>query len=252
MSLSVLLVVPIREGANVQIAPDAGVLYLGTALQNKGFKVTMLDCSKEGLTFRDFKTFLESKHFDVVGFRCYSRDHNYVSHHLRIVRQVLPQALTLVGGPHPSALPEFVLDSMPALDFAWKAEAEEGLPQLLSYFREYGKEIPEADLQKIPGLVWRNTKTQTIVVNPPGFVTSNCAACINAGTSSVQPSTRSDEDGLTRNSCSRRCAPRSRPAIAIMWSGALKSANARATSSMRVGPMPPPIKSTIGKSSVIP
>ena len=52
MSLSVLLVVPIREGANVQIAPDAGVLYLGTALQNKGFKVTMLDCSKEGLTFR--------------------------------------------------------------------------------------------------------------------------------------------------------------------------------------------------------
>jgi len=169
MSLSVLLVVPIREGANVQIAPDAGVLYLGTALQNKGFNVTMLDCSKEGLTFRDFKTFLESKHFDVVGFRCYSRDHNYVSHHLRIVRQVLPQALTLVGGPHPSALPEFVLDSMPALDFAWKAEAEEGLPQLLSYFREYGKEIPEADLQKIPGLVWRNTKTQTIVVNPPGF-----------------------------------------------------------------------------------
>ncbi len=64
--------------------------------------------------------------------------------------------MTLVGGPHPSALPEFVLASMPTLDFSWKCEAEEGLPQLLSFYQEFGRAIPEELLETIPGLTWRS------------------------------------------------------------------------------------------------
>ncbi|MGH9341015.1 MAG: B12-binding domain-containing radical SAM protein [Acidobacteriota bacterium] len=169
MALSVLLVLPIREGNNYQISPDLGILYLGTVLQNHGFDVTLLDCPKEHFTFTDFKRFIQEKHFDAVGFRCYSRDHNYVNHHLNIVRQVNPQALTLVGGPHPSALGEFVLSSMPNLNFAWKAEAEEGFPQLLSLFEEYGQAIPEQQLQTIPGLVWKSKAEDRIITNAPSF-----------------------------------------------------------------------------------
>lgn len=169
MALKVLLALPIREGNNIQIAPDLGLLYLGTVLQNEGHEVTLLDCPKEHMTFQGFKSFLASKSFGVVGFRCYSRDHNYVNHHLKIVRQVHPQALTLVGGPHPSALPELVLDSMPNLDFAWKAEAEEGLPALLAHFQEQGRKIPENLLPAIPGLVWRSGESGTPIVNAPSY-----------------------------------------------------------------------------------
>ncbi|MDA2933720.1 B12-binding domain-containing radical SAM protein [Acidobacteria bacterium AH-259-D05] len=169
MALKILLVLPIREGDNFKIAPDLGLLYVGTVLRNKGFDVTLLDCPKEKFTFKDFKAFLREENYDVVGFRCYSRDHNYVNHHLNIVRQVNPSALTLTGGPHPSALPEFVLSSMPSLDFAWKAEAEEGLPELLSCFAEYGRDIPENLLEKVPGLAWRNEKAGQAVVNQPSF-----------------------------------------------------------------------------------
>ena len=127
MSLRILLVLPIREG-NFQVGPDVGILYLGTVLQNAGHQVTLLDCPKEKFGFTDFKDFVNVGNFDVVGFRCYSRDHNYVNHHVRIVKRLNPRILTLAGGPHPSALPEFVLSRMADLDFAWKAEAEEGLP----------------------------------------------------------------------------------------------------------------------------
>ena len=61
MGLKVLLVLPIREGHNVQIAPDLGILYVGTTLRNHGFDVTLLDCTKDKLTFRDFKSFLARK-----------------------------------------------------------------------------------------------------------------------------------------------------------------------------------------------
>ena len=81
MSLKVLLVLPIREG-NYQITPDCGILYLGTVLQNAGFRVTLLDCPKEQCTFSSFRQFVKEGDFDVVGFRCYSHNHNYVNRHL--------------------------------------------------------------------------------------------------------------------------------------------------------------------------
>jgi anaerobic magnesium-protoporphyrin IX monomethyl ester cyclase len=169
MTLRILLALPIREGNNIQIAPDLGIINLAAVLRSQGFEATLLDCPKNALTYRDFKSFLSANPFDVVGFRCYSRDHNYVKHHLKIVRQALPNALTLVGGPHSSALPEFVLNSMPDLDFAWKAEAEEGLPALLKLFETLGKKLPEERLAGIPGLVWRNETTGSTVVNAPSF-----------------------------------------------------------------------------------
>jgi anaerobic magnesium-protoporphyrin IX monomethyl ester cyclase len=168
MGLRILLVLPIREGDNFVVSPDLGILYLGTALRHQGFDVTLLDCPKLDFTFHDFKRFLEEGCFDVVGVRCFSRDHNYVEHHLKIARQVNPKVITLTGGPHPSALPEFVLESMPSLDFSWRSEAEEGLPQLLAFVQEYGREIPEALLAGVPGLSWRNQEGH-LISNAPAF-----------------------------------------------------------------------------------
>ena len=168
--MKVLLAMPIREGGNLQITPDLGVLCLGTALKAHGHQVTLLDCANEGMTFSAYRKYLESHSFDVVGFRCFSRDHNYVRHHLKILRQVDPNALTLVGGPHPSALPEFVFKTMhPDLDFAWRSEAEEGLPALLTLVEKHGRQIPEDLLTGISGLVWRSPRDGKINMNPAVF-----------------------------------------------------------------------------------
>src|SRR5580704_16937169 len=166
--LKVLLALPIREGS-FQVFPDMGILYLGSLLEKIGFQVTLLDCPKEKFDFNDFRAFVEEGNFDVVGFRCYSRDHNYVKHHCRIVKAVNPGILTLAGGPHPSALPEYVLENMDCLDYAFKAEAEEGLPMLLHLFQEHRMEIPEQHLGPVPGLVWHSEKEKRVVVNNTGF-----------------------------------------------------------------------------------
>jgi radical SAM superfamily enzyme YgiQ (UPF0313 family) len=138
-------------------------------LQKAGHNVVLLDCPKEKFTFTDFRTFVQEGDFDVVGFRCYSRDHNYVDHHASIVKRLKPKTLTLVGGPHPSALPEFVLTHMRDMDFAWQAEAEEGMPELLGLYTEYGLSIPEAALKTVPGLVWQSKSEERTLVNKNGF-----------------------------------------------------------------------------------
>ncbi len=170
MALKILLVQPIREGTSLQIMPDLGILYLGTALRAKGFDVTLLDCPKDGLTFAGYRKLLEEKRFDVVGVRCFSRDHNYVNHHLKIAKAVNPRTLTLTGGPHPSAVPEFVLKSMPALDFAWQGEAEESLATLLDLYKDQGLNLPPGELEKIPGLAWRDKDSGAIRLNPLMYI----------------------------------------------------------------------------------
>jgi len=166
--MKILFVLPIREG-DFQLFPDLGILYLGSLLKEQGYDVSMLDCPKEQLSFKKFKRYIQEGEFDVVGFRCFSRDHNYVDHHLKIVKQVSPKTLTLVGGPHPSALPEFVMNGMDGLDFAWKTEAEVGILDLLQLYKEYGLEIPEGRLKTVDGLVWKNSLEDRIVINQPGF-----------------------------------------------------------------------------------
>lgn len=167
--MKTLLVLPIREGNNYQVTPDCGLLYLGTALQKKGHNVTILDCPKEGFSFGQFRDFVREGSFEVVGFRCFSRDHNYVRHHLKIVKDLNPETLTLAGGPHPSALPEFVLSAMPQLDFAWQSEAEEGMPLLLELIAGKRSGLTAQELCSIPGLVWRDRNEERIRVNPTIF-----------------------------------------------------------------------------------
>ncbi len=170
MGLKILLVQPIREGTSLQVMPDLGILYLGTALRAKGYDVKLLDCPKEKMTFAGFRKLLEEKRYDVVGVRCFSRDHNYVNHHLKIAKAVNPDTLTLTGGPHPSAVPEFVLNSMPALDFAWQGEAEESLATLLDLYQDQGPRMPAGELEKIPGLAWRDAESNTVRLNPLMYV----------------------------------------------------------------------------------
>ena len=57
------------------------------------------------------------------------------------------------------------------------------------------------------------------VVNPPGFVTSNVAACINPATSSVHPSTRRETGGATRSRSNFRRTRASRPVTAMICIG---------------------------------
>jgi len=169
MALRVLLVLPIREGKNYQIAPDLGLLYLATALRSHGHDVVILDCPKDQVDFSAFARFVQESQWDVTGFRCYSRDHNYVRYHAEIVKSISPSTMTLVGGPHPSALPEFVLADMPHIDFAWQAEAEEGLPLLLQHLENQRTTLPPETLSSIPGLVWRDRSEGRIIRNPPSY-----------------------------------------------------------------------------------
>lgn len=75
------------------------------------------------------------------------------------VKKACPQASIVLGGHHPTTLPEMVIDH-PAVDFILRGEGEVGLPILARALRH------KAPLDQVPGLVYRSTGGALSVAHP--------------------------------------------------------------------------------------
>jgi radical SAM superfamily enzyme YgiQ (UPF0313 family) len=161
--MKVLLLKPYNRSDHIQ--PSLGLGYLATAIRDK-HEVTILDGIKRGMTIKKLKEYLADYQPDVFGCQCYTFDLDYVTKAMTVVKRQDPKVITIIGGPHPSALPHETMSRLgDSLDFAMVGEAEKGLPMLLEVLSSKNNPIT---LDAIPGLVWRD-KGQ-IRVNPQVFI----------------------------------------------------------------------------------
>lgn len=160
----VLLVKPVTpQNLILNVVPPIGLGYLATALRKAGFKqVAILDCLKENLDFVAFNKRIKSYNPDIVGFQVFSHDLSSLEISLKIIKKINPKIITLAGGPHPSGFPQQTLETLPLLDYAFKGEAEVGLPLLIRKLS-----VKKGNLFRIPGLIYRQGRK--IVVNPQIF-----------------------------------------------------------------------------------
>jgi anaerobic magnesium-protoporphyrin IX monomethyl ester cyclase len=165
-NMKILLVRPFNK-ESFTVVPPLGLGYLATSLRKTGFKVKILDCVKEKITSEVFNQILKKERPDLVGITVFSSDLVITKEYLEKVKTFNKKIITVIGGPHPSAMPKECFDYyQDILDFAFIGEAELGFPELVKDLAE--KRHPEArNLKKIPGLVWKqNTK---VIVNKPKF-----------------------------------------------------------------------------------
>lgn len=78
------------------------------------------------------------------------------------IKKACPDAHIVMGGHHPTALPEAVMAD-PSVDFVLRGDGEIGMPLLAQALQKGGS------LNQIPGLVWRRDE-QTVVVDEPAVV----------------------------------------------------------------------------------
>jgi radical SAM superfamily enzyme YgiQ (UPF0313 family) len=148
-----------------EIVPPIGLAYLAEAVRRAGHEAVVVDALRERLGEEALASRLRSLRPGVVGVLLFTKDLRAVRSLLRRVRAELPGTRTVVGGPHPSAVPgetmEFFGD---ALDFAFAGEAETGLPALLRLLEEGdgGK-----GYSSVPGLAYRDAGA--VRTSPPVF-----------------------------------------------------------------------------------
>lgn len=146
--MKVLLVQP--NNRSYVIMPNLGLGYLAAVLRNAGHEVGILNCLLDRLSAQDFRRRVADQAPDIIGFQLFSYDLNAIRPYLCAARDVRQDAVLVAGGPHPSGDPAGTLHALTELDYAFKGEAETGLPLLLR--RLCGDPIGFDD---IPGLVYR-------------------------------------------------------------------------------------------------
>lgn len=161
--LKVLLIRPYSEAD--ELIPPFGLGYLATAIREK-HDVEILDGIKEKLTLEEFKRILKTGEYDVVGIQIFTLHVFKAKDYIRVIKEILPEAKIILGGPHPSCSPLDIFELFPDIDWAFKGEAEIGLAKLLDLIIE-DKVNPE-HLLEVPGLIWRNK--QQAVVNQQIFI----------------------------------------------------------------------------------
>ena len=163
--MKILFVVPISQ-EKFNCTPDIGQGYLASYARAAGHEVQLLDCMLERYGYGDFEQYVRGYQPHVIGIKTYSCDIDSVREMLRLVRNVSPRTVTVIGGPHPSCeLPDRLFTEFPDLDYAFAGEADLGFVPFLKRIEAGG-----ADMSDIPGLVWKDTDG-VVHPNPKAWAT---------------------------------------------------------------------------------
>jgi anaerobic magnesium-protoporphyrin IX monomethyl ester cyclase len=142
--------------------PPLGVASLAAQLHRRGIETRIFDCTFQ--TFRSVKKSLVEYQPDIVGLSSMILLSRNTFRFAELVRNHLPEALLVVGGPMPTLYPERYAGPF---DLVFKGEADLSFPDFCQdYFNQKigSNAISELDLAAYPGL-YRHSAD--LIVNNP-------------------------------------------------------------------------------------
>ncbi|HYN44751.1 MAG TPA: cobalamin-dependent protein [Candidatus Limnocylindrales bacterium] len=160
------------EKLRIGLVPPLGLAYIAAVLEKENYVVKILDCTAEGyfdeinyaqdkirygLTDESIKTKITEFSPDLVGVSCLFSNKSADLHNVcRIVKEVNKNVVIVVGGVHPTVLPERTLKDK-NIDFVILGEGEYTFRDIINTLNEDG------DLSKIDGIGYRKNKKITII-----------------------------------------------------------------------------------------
>ena len=126
-----------------------GLAYLAAVLEQAGYKVEILDAPALELTYEKLAGEIERRRPDVVGVTATTAVSPSALKTVRMVRERLPEALTVMGGPHITFLPMETMRAEPSIQVGVVGEGEYTLLELVETWKEGG------DLRKVKGIIYR-------------------------------------------------------------------------------------------------
>jgi len=145
--------------------PPLGLAYVGAALEEAGFQVEILDNYLLGIPIDEIKQIVKKKNPSVVGIACSSATYQRCVETANAVKEVVPSCKVVVGGPHPSFMPETMLQHKD-IDYVVLGEGESTIVELVNTIT---KEKNTSAINNIPGLAFR--QGERIVKNAQNYIT---------------------------------------------------------------------------------
>lgn len=141
--------------------PPLGIMYIASYMELKGFSCDVLDCLVEKYKLSDLRDYLKKNKYDLIGITCMTNSALDAYETAKIAREVLPDSLVVMGGVHPTALPEQTVIEAQESDLIIVGEGEQTFVDL-AICLEQGK-----DYHKVDGLAYWSKEEKKVKYTTP-------------------------------------------------------------------------------------
>jgi len=131
------------------ITPPVGLGYISSVLLEHNYDVSILDSQKESLNIEKSLRKIKEMRPDVLGISILTSNYGNAKEIVKRVKQSNPSTKIVLGGPHPTALPEASLKETGA-DFLIRGEGEYTFLKLIEFLDK-----GQGDLSSIENLCYR-------------------------------------------------------------------------------------------------
>jgi anaerobic magnesium-protoporphyrin IX monomethyl ester cyclase len=143
--------------------PSLGLLSLAAVAREKGFECGIIEASSLQLTLEECLEQVKSWHPHIVGITACTTAVVSAAEVAKRIKEWDKNIITIIGGPHITALPEETMESYPQFDIGVIGEGEETLLALL------GKIETGSSLDAIKGLIFQQN-SKVFITEPRSFI----------------------------------------------------------------------------------
>jgi len=127
-----------------------GLAYIAAMLEEDGHDVKALDAACFQIPPEESQKWIKKFNPDLVGIQAYTPGVNYAVEYADAVKKVVPNAKVMLGGPHPTFMPEQTLNYTKNIDFCIRGEGEYTSVHLVNALEK------GTSLKEVKGLSFRN------------------------------------------------------------------------------------------------
>jgi anaerobic magnesium-protoporphyrin IX monomethyl ester cyclase len=108
-----------------------GLGYLAAVLEKNQYDVDVIDCQVLQLSYEGFRSEIGKRRPNIVGLTATTLTYNSALKLAKIAKEVIPDCLIFIGGPHVTFWDDNALEECPALDVIIRREGEYTLLELV-------------------------------------------------------------------------------------------------------------------------
>jgi anaerobic magnesium-protoporphyrin IX monomethyl ester cyclase len=146
--------------------PPLGLAYVASALEKGGFEVDIIDNYLLNKPIDHVKREIKRLTPEIVGIGCSSNTYQRCIETAKAVKEVLPSCKIVAGGPHPSFMPDSMLQH-PEIDYVVMGEGERAIVELATHI---AKGEDDLDIATISGIAFRHQ--EKIIKTAQNFISN--------------------------------------------------------------------------------
>ena len=147
---------PMRKAAGTYF--PLGLGYISSYVKKHGYDVSFFDPNVQDISVEDIVAFINREKPALVGISFMTPQFYAAKKMADAIKEKTPEVPIVVGGAHPSVMPQKTLEEILSVDYVINGEAEQTTLELLNFLTK--RDCSPAD---ISGLVWRDNSK--IVIN---------------------------------------------------------------------------------------